>query len=78
VNVLPEANPATIAPPEGVRVGDERLMRLTPEAGEKTRAPPSKTGPTLRRNAISDARISPTICLHHCQGFFHHAQYASI
>jgi iron-sulfur cluster assembly protein len=28
----------TPAPPEGVRVGDERLVRLTPEAGEKTRA----------------------------------------
>ncbi|MGA2053034.1 MAG: iron-sulfur cluster assembly accessory protein [Opitutales bacterium] len=27
-----------IALPEGVRTGDERLIRLTPEAGEKARA----------------------------------------
>ncbi len=27
----------TITLPEGVRVGDERLIRLTPPAGEKTR-----------------------------------------
>jgi iron-sulfur cluster assembly protein len=29
---------ATITLPEGVRVGDERLIRVTPAAGEKTRA----------------------------------------
>jgi iron-sulfur cluster assembly protein len=31
-------NDTMVALPEGVRAGDERLIRLTPEAGEKARA----------------------------------------
>jgi iron-sulfur cluster assembly protein len=35
---MSEANPVTVALPEGVRVGNENLIRLTPPAGEKARA----------------------------------------
>ena len=35
---MADMNQATVALPEGVRVGDERLIKLTPTAGEKARA----------------------------------------
>lgn len=35
---MSDTNQATVALPEGVRVGDERLIKLTPTAGEKARA----------------------------------------
>ena len=35
---MADTNQATVALPEGVQVGDERLIKLTPTAGEKARA----------------------------------------